>query len=425
MNTIIVCIGLFLIGSALHWSRAFWFADVREQSRDSSMGDALAMLAYHTQLAGVALALTFAMGPFSLIAIFLLIFAFAETAFRHSIQERRALAWIFASAVHHHVPIPEALAAFYESDSGKQSVKGQRLISLLSLGMPLHLALQGASIRQTPGLRLATAQGVTLGALPERLARAISEEEELEEDLQRLNQKIGYSATVILTSSIALFMATGMLIFIVPTLETMFIEFGLELPDLTILTMAISRFAVDSMFVSFGLMLFLASIPLLALIVGLHQFGFYLWEFPLLVRLFPAFDRARLYRSLAMSIRRHESMLAVFDQLGIFFPRSYMRNRIRRARNRFVKGETWIAAMSTERLIPRADRRLLEAAEVSGNVSWSLEELAAIRSHRQIQRLESFVSVVNTIMVVLVGVFVFIYGGLVYMCVAKLTGELG
>ena len=239
MNTAIVCVGLFLIGAALHLSRTFWFADVREQTRDSSMGDVLKLLAFHTQFAAIILFLYSAMGPLALIAAAIMLGALAEAVWRHSIQERRTLAWVFASAAQHQVPMTESLVAFYNSEDVRRSSKGMRLISLLSLGMPLHLALQGAGIRLTPGLRLATAQGVTLGALPERLARAISEEEEIEEDLSRINQKIGYSATVLFTMSVALFMTTGLMIFIVPTLEKMAEEFDLLLPAPAALAIAL------------------------------------------------------------------------------------------------------------------------------------------------------------------------------------------
>ncbi len=424
MNTVIVCVGLFLIGAALHLSRTFWFADVREQTRDSSMGDALKLLAFHTQFAAIILFLYFAMGLLALIAAAIMLGALAEAVWRHSIQERRTLAWVFASATQHQVPMTESLVAYYNSEDVRRSSKGMRLISLLSLGMPLHLALQGAGIRLTPGLRLATAQGVTLGALPERLARAISEEEEFEEDLSRINQKIGYSATVLFTMSAALLMTTGLMIFIVPTLEKMAEEFDLKLPAIALLAMAIARGAVYYQVFSFFLLVCIVATPVTAIMVALHQFGFYLWDYPIVVRFFSAFDRARLYRTLAISIRRRESMLAVLDQLGIFFPRGFMRERIRRARNRFVSGETWIAALSAERLIPRADRGILESAQRNGDIAWSLEELATIRSQRQIQRLESLVTMVNTLMVLGLGLFVFLYGGMIYITIAMLIGNL-
>lgn len=424
MNAVIICIGLFLIGTALHLSRTFWHADAKEQTRNSSMGDALALLAFQTQLAAIVLTLIFAMGPFALVAVFIMIFAILEAAYRYSIQERRALAWVFASAANHHIPISEALVAFYEAEDAKRSSKGLRLISLLSLGMPLHLALQGAGIRLTPSLRLATAQGVALGGLPERLARAISDEEEMDEDLQKLNQRIGYTATVLVTMCVAFYMATGLLIFIVPTLEMIASEFDMVLPAPVLLAMAVSRFAVNSALVSIGVIALLAAAPIVALMVGLHQFGFYLWDYPIVVRFFTAFDRARLYRALAISFRRRESMLAVFDQLAVFFPRAYIRDRIRRARNRFVQGEDWLSALSAVRLIPRADRRILEAAQQQGNLAWSFEELARIRSQRQIQRLESLVTIVNSLMVLFIGLFVFFYGGIVYMCLARITGAL-
>lgn len=424
MNTAIVCVGLFLIGAALHLSRTFWFASDREEARDSSMADALKLLAFHTQFAAVLLFLGFAMGPFALIAAAIMLGAIAEAVWRHSIQERRTLAWVFASAAQHHVPLTESLVAFYNSEDVSRSSKGMRLISLLSLGMPLHLALQGAGIRLTPGLRLATAQGVALGALPERLARAISEEEEIEEDLQRLNQKIGYSATVLFTMSVALFIATGLMIFIAPTLDKMAEEFNAKLPAIALLAMAISRGAVYYQVFSVCLLVCIFASPILCIMVGLHQFGFYLWDYPIVVRFFSAFDRARLYRTLAVSVRRRESMLAVFDQLGIFFPRAYFRDRLKRARNRFVNGETWIAALSAERLIPRLDRGMLESAERHGNVAWTLEELATIRSQRQIQRMESLVTVINTLMVLGLGLFVFLYGGMIYMTIAMLIGMM-
>src|SRR6188474_73905 len=116
MNSILVCAGLFLIGSALHLSRTFWFADDRERARESSMGDALRLLAYQTQLAALLLLLAFVMGPFALVAAAIIVFALAESAWRHSIQERRTLAWIFAAASAQGVPLTEALTAFYASE---------------------------------------------------------------------------------------------------------------------------------------------------------------------------------------------------------------------------------------------------------------------------------------------------------------------
>jgi type II secretory pathway component PulF len=424
MNTLIVCTGLFFIGLALHLSRAFWLGDERVQSRESSMADALRLLAFQTQLAAVILMMYFMMGPFALIAAAIIILALGEAMWRHSVQERRTLAWVFASAAEHRIPIAEALTAFYSADDVKRSSKGVRLISLLSLGMPLHLALQGAGIRLTPSLRLAVAQGVTLGALPERMARAISEEETLEEDLQRLNHKIGYSATVLFTMCVTLYLAAAIMIFIIPTIEKMAEEFETKLPAITQLSIALSQGAVHYGVATLCFLAALTLAPILAIMVGMHQFGFYLWDYPIVVRFFSAFDRARLYRALAVSIRRNESMLPVFDQLGVFFPRAYIRIRLIRARNRLVRGEPWLAALSAEGLIPSTDRRILESAQRHGNIPWSLEELATIRAQRQVQRIESLVTIINVLLVLLLGLFTFLYGSAVYLTVAKLAGDL-
>lgn len=420
MNSLLVCIGLFSIGSSLHLSRTFWFADDRERARESSMGDLLRLLAYQTQLAAVLLVMTFVMGPFALLAAAIIVFALAEASWRHSIQERRTLAWIFATAASQRVAITEALSAFYAGGNAGSPTKGARLISLLSLGMPLHLALQGAGIRLTPGLRLATAQGVTLGALPERLTRAIAHEEELDEDLQRVHQKVGYTATLLFTLSVVTFGATFLMIAIVPTLERMLSDFELEFPPVADSVIRFGREAVSNNLTTFGIVLLLSIAPVLAILFTMHQFGFRIWDYPLVARFVPAFDRARLYRSLAISFRQNESMLPVFDQLSLFFPRTYLRNRLRRARNRFVNGEDWLAALAAERLAPSLDCRMLESARKHGSIAWSLDELAAIGVQRQIQRLDLLMTVANWLLVLFIGGLVFLYSGLVHLSLTRM-----
>lgn len=406
MNSILVCLGLLLIGLALQVSRGFWYAQDANVVKESSLGEALRLLGYLCITASIFPLLWFAMGPFAIIALLVILFSAGDALVRNSLYERRTLAWLYSAAARHQVPLPETLSAFYSSPDVHASAKGSRLIAFLSLGMPLPLALRGAGVRLTPAVQLATALSAAFGGLSERVTRAIAEEEKFDESIQRLLQKTGYTAPLLVT--LALFGVGVLMIstFVFPALSRMDLPYFDRLADFV--STGLGQFEAGSLFAASVFAL------LLAVVMVFHQYGFYLWNYPVLTRLAPAFDRALLYQTLAVSFRRGEPLPGVFEQLGTFFPRGYIRSRLRKASLLCAQGTPWLEAMQLARLVPNCDRSLLASAELYGDASWTLEMLAQLRSQRQIQRLETAAMLVNVLLLLALGGVALLYGLAVY-----------
>ncbi len=228
---------------------------------------------------------------------------------------------------------------------------------------------------------------------------------------QQLYQRFTYLGSVLL---IMLGVVTFVMLKIIPSYQAIFDDFDLELPAVTIYLIAASELFNGSGIAVLFLFGFLG-----ILLLGMLAAVMYLCDIavlkPITDRLFFSKHRALVLRLLAVAAERglpFETVLQQLSEGALRYPSLVTRLRLLRVHRAISTGQDWQAAMCQESLINASDLPMLETAQQTGNLPWTLRMLADQKVRRMIFRWSAFEQIAFPITVVLVGLVV------LWICVA-------
>lgn len=340
----------------------------------------------------------------ALMGVFVLVFWIAAAAVAMMVAHRRrrtrqyVLLSAMAVAAERQIPLLPVIEALAENERDRPGYRTARLANLLRSGSPLPAALwecRGAISREA----LSTIRvGYESGALAPALRRAV--------DDHGLNQPTwdalaGRMVYLCLVSGFACIMMLWMMLTIVPSLQTLFDDYGLDLPAPTqFLAVASSRVA-DSAFllVPLGFGLFLGAI-LLAL---LHHGGLVRWGVPGLDGLLGRRDSANILDTLALVARHGRPIAEGMASLAVAYPHPPVRRRLREAAIDVARGEDWCGSLFRRGLVGQAEMAVLQAAQRVGNLPWALEEMARSVRRRFLYRARLLLQVLYSMVLLILG----------------------
>jgi len=310
--------------------------------------------------------------------------------------------WIIAMAVKNNLPLPDLVDAQAGEFSGRRGQRMRDLADMLREGVPLPVAVDHYGQLMPNNGRLAMRVGADSGTLAENL-EATAEELTERHDFETFNNY--YLLCYMLFVVNALFAVTGFLFyFILPKYIEIAEGFGFELPPL----LAFLTACAEALFYFSPLYLILQTVLLFA-VIGITVrffpvFGF-LQHFPTLRRFarglaYPFLPLGRivdwcvpqrytpdLLRFLAINARAERPLGQTLDSLARYHPSRAVQKRLEQCVQQLNEGSGIWESLHWQRFITAREMGLLQAAEMSGQLPFTLEEQIhsrrLVRVHRQ------------------------------------------
>ncbi len=241
-----------------------------------------------------------------------------------------------------------------------------------------------------------------LDAVLERLANYA-------ENRQLVRQKVSLALVYpLILSGMALLIVTGLLVYVVPEIVTVFKNIGHRLPLLTRGLIALSDFVrSDGIFLFAGIVLTVLGIIRLfrkpAMKRRLHRFWLRL---PLIGRITRGINTAQFTRTLSILIGSGVPVLEALHIAGDVVTNLPMQAAVREAAERVREGSSISRALNQSRLFPPMTVHLIASGESSGQLDLLLER-AATNQEKELE------SITGTLLSILEPVMILIMGGIV------------
>ena len=160
---------------------------------------------------------------------------------------------------------------------------------------------------------------------------------------------------------------------IIPTFQKMFQEFGLQLPAMTQLLIAVSSGFVRYWYIALPV-LWLCG--LVAIVLLFSYLGLSLRGLPIVGRFFSAIDSASVLQMLAVAVREKRPLVGSLELLATYCGSSRVRYRLHAAIRQIADGNHWCDALQHVGFVTQAQAAVFKSAERAGNLAWALEEMA-------------------------------------------------
>jgi protein transport protein HofC len=320
---------------------------------------------------------------------------------RQRTTQQDSLLWILAIAVERGMPLAPTLASFADQYRGKYRRRIMNLAALLNWGEPLPEALEKVRRLVSKDAILMAHVGQETGRLPQALRMAASSRASQLPIWTAIASRFAYLLGILLgIQSICGFL----LYFIVPKFESIFKDFGVSLPPITITLIEGSHFIVRYGF-------FTAWVPPLEILLLLFlPFSFAGWvnyDVPIFDRLLNRRHLALILRALSLVVEAGKPIEMGLSILASHYPTWWVRRKLIKADEVVRRGEPWIDALWRQGLIRATDAEVLAASSHVGNLAWAMRELAETVERRLAFRFQAVIQTLFPLVVVSIGVFVF------------------
>jgi type II secretory pathway component PulF len=346
------------------------------------------------------------LGP---IAVVIIVFVAMEVSRKHLATYQYSLLWLLTVSAERSIPLAPAVEAFARENRGAQAARARRLARLLDSGMSLAGALRSVPGLVPPDVLPLVLVGCRSNNLAAALRRAATVQNRHDPILINLVGKISY---LLLLSFYMAGIGFFNMSWIVPKFQTMFRNFGVELPPVTQRLVHSACWCIDYWFLLDPL---LFAGLMVCLFIVLRYFGWSRWDPPGISRLVRRLDSASILDGLALVAGAEKSLREGVSAMAVSHPKAAIRGRLARAAVAVDSGRDWADSLFEYGLLRRADRAVLQAAQRAGNLPWAMAEMADSNRRRFAYRLQAVVQAVFPLAVIGFGLVVmFIVVGLFY-----------
>ncbi len=310
-------------------------------------------------------------------------------------SKQRSLLRILSVAAVERLEVAPLVACLALEHRGRYRRRLRRLAQRLAAHTPLANALE-----QTPGVLsdeqiLAIQFGDQSGTLSATLANLLDAEHQAAAQVNfRLRQTVFYA---VITITILILVLAFLMMKIVPSFQAIFDDFELELPNLTILLISISRFAVNYWF--------LIALPLL--------FVAWLFRSETSRRFFRRVLSSRVLRPIAelrsadlldmlsVTVRSGRPLAGALSTMARHHFDSLMRHRLLFVRNEVEQGVDVWQSMATARLITTAEAQALESSTSVDSRAWAMKQLARLKRGRVAGQIDACVNLLQPLIILM------------------------
>ncbi|MDD4788735.1 MAG: type II secretion system F family protein [Pirellulales bacterium] len=316
--------------------------------------------------------------------------------------QRYALLSALVVAFERRIGVIPILLACASERRGYVSRRAMDLAARLQAGWALPDAVDATGGLFPPDIRLAIRMGHGSG----RLAQVLRELVDRADNSDAIDAQVAGKATYLLiVLQFLLMISVFLMLKIVPALQRIFEEFGVELPRLTILMVNVAHFAAAYWFLVLALWV---PLMLAACHASLRYMGVVQRDLPGITWLRRRLHAAALLDTLATFTRADRPITEGIAALAQSYPVASIRTRLARAVGDLAGGADWCASLARRRLISDFDRGVLEAAQRVGNLPWAMAEMAEGNRRRHTTRAIAMIQTAFVAILLCYGLFVFL-----------------
>jgi type II secretory pathway component PulF len=336
---------------------------------------------------------------------------------RRSTQQDSLLV-ILAIAAEGNMPLAPTVAAFADQYKGKYSRRIMNLAAEPDSGRSVPEALESVRRVVSRDALLLARVGEQTGRLPQALRIAASSRSSQLPIWTAIATRLAYLlAMLLIRQSICGFM----LYFIVPKFEAIFKDFGVPLPQSTILLTEGSHFIMKYRF-------FTAWIPPLELLLLIFlPFSFAGWvndDVPLFDRFLKRRHMALILRALSLAVDAGKPIEVGLTTLASRYPTLWVRRKLIKVDDQVQLGESWISALERQGIIQTSDAQVLTSTSEVGNLGWALRELAETGERRLAFRFQAVIQTLFPLVVLGLGLVVMFVAVAFFSPLVVLLGRL-
>jgi protein transport protein HofC len=340
--------------------------------------------------------------PFTIfIAIALVVGSGVMIARKRSTQQDSLLN-VLAIAAEHGMPLAPSVAAFAGQYWGKYRRRIMNLAAHLDSGCSVPEAMERVPRVVSRDAVLLAHMGHKTGRLPEALRMAATSRASHLPIWMAIASRFAYLLGLLLTIQT---ICGFLLYFIIPKFESIFRDFGISLPPVTIFVIEAAGFITK-----YGLLTgWVPGLELMLLICLPFTFsGWVNYDVPFFDRLLKRRHTALILRSLSLTVEAGQPIEAGLTTLSSHYPTWWVRRRLIRVDDEVQHGGGWIDALRRRGLLRGTDAEVLESATNVGNLAWAMRELADTAERRLAFRFQGVIQTLFPLVVVSIGAFVFL-----------------
>ena len=365
---------------------------------------------------------------FSMILLSLLFFAivfvtsFLNISFVNKWGNESELLWLLAVCVEKNIPLATELDTYSYTLSGKYRDKIQQFSSLLHSGYSLTEALSSI-----PGLvSQSVIVAVQIGEKSNSLGIALRDAAvQTTKKLKILSDRANTTSLILyltIVVTIQCLIASFIMYWIIPKFKKIFLDFGVELPPMTLTLIDVSDFILYY----FYLFLPLFSIPLITLAVLYfgNYYGWYNLRIPFITGWFPRLNTPHCLRQIAQSISVQDSPQVALESVSKFHLWADVRQRAHSVNTQINQGENAWEALCQNKVITNAEAALCIAGEKMGNLPYLLRTLADTIELRRARKLRFFMELSKPILISLLGLVVGFFVIALFMPLIQMLNDL-
>ncbi len=401
--------GLIFTGFAVLWSLQIIYRGHRARTHGSQFPLLLNTIGWLLVFAGILGPLA-TIGPaFALLLVPVVLVVAAMAVQRFRLLEFRMLSRELALALEKGIPLERAARSFALERADEVGDRAAQLAEDLAQGIRLETAMRRARIPVPFELGVAA----RLGPAPLGMPRlSIDTDRDLYAGTPVVVDALRQLCYVTAVMLLGMLIVTFTFVNLMPTFQTIFADFDMQLPPLTRWVVNGANFLGQRGWILAPLPLVLLIALILALV---YYIGWLNWEpYPLSRLLLPNHSR-HILRTLAVQVEWQRPFPEAFEMMASSYPTAHVRNRLKCAAQHLRTGVPWSLALLQQRLIDAATRDVLESAERLGNLPWALREMADSRFRRYLRRVTVLLRILEPTVILMYGAFVAV------MCLAMMT----
>tara|TARA_R100001132_G_scaffold27542_1_gene35120 strand:+ start:26614 stop:28137 length:1524 start_codon:yes stop_codon:yes gene_type:complete len=314
------------------------------------------------------------------------------------------LLWLLTLCVEKNIPLGPELDAYAETQTRKYRTKIELLSSRMYSGISLSTALS-----DTPGLVPQSAVvAIRIGEESNTLGIALRDA--AVQSSKYLKNESGnpsgtYLAVYVTVIGTILFSVAGFIMYwIIPKFKKIFMDFGTELPPMTLTVINLSEFIIANFF----LFLPVFSVPFTLLIL-IHIGNYYGWSnlrVPHFTGWFPRLNTPDCLRQIAQSISAQQQPQVALSSASQYHLWSDVKIRSRLVETSVNQGENLWKSLQNAKIISRSEAALCDTAERVGNLPEVLRSLAFTIEQRRTRKLKVLADLLKPVVVCFLGVVV-------------------
>ncbi len=325
-------------------------------------------------------------------------------AYMFAVQRRRAieqdsLLWVLTIAADRKRPLNESLVVLAGQTAGVYRKRAYRLAECLESGMPLPESLEFVRKAVPVMAKVLVRVGNDSGRLADALRDAATMRASRPTAVQNFGAQIGYFYLVLLVLQV---ITAFILYWVMPKFEAIFMDFGVQLPSVTIGIIHITHILTSPYVAPFVI----AACLTFVLYVPFAVAGYASLKVPFLDWLFIRRHSVLILRCLTLAVEGGLPVQATLVSLARWYPVDWIRVRLAGVLAAHERGTNWISALLMYRLINNTDATLLEAATRANNLPWALRELTESSERKLNYRLQAITQIFMTLALLGIGAII-------------------